>query len=213
MLHACGSDDGWELSANEVRVFLDKDWLAATFSASTLTLIGPHMGYTGVHTQDEICAPKLCFKKMCSFVSNCNATVIRVMWLTWGLYGVVLLLGDDVVICSERDWWMGCDSCLVGLPASVCWLAGASVAGRPSGPGSAISVPTSGVPSALWLPAKGNEASGAMAVVAFLAKDREARSGVSVITSGALCVGVCCYGVLSNQKKTSIKADIKWCTM
>ena len=73
MLHACGSDDRWELSANKLRVFIYNDQLAATLTASAYTLIGPDVGYAGVHTQAEICAPKLCFRKMCSFVYNHNA--------------------------------------------------------------------------------------------------------------------------------------------
>ena len=30
------------------------------------TLIGPDVGYAGVCAQAEICAPKLCVRKMCS---------------------------------------------------------------------------------------------------------------------------------------------------
>ena len=57
-----------------MRVFVDKDLLAATLTASAFTLIGPDAGYAGVHAQAEICASKLCFRKMSSFVSNGNAT-------------------------------------------------------------------------------------------------------------------------------------------
>ena len=67
MMCACRSDEEWELSANNVRVIIGKDWVAATFTVSTFTLIGPDAGYAGVYTQAEICAAKLCFRKMCSY--------------------------------------------------------------------------------------------------------------------------------------------------
>ena len=41
------------------------DWLVATLRASAFDLIGPDVGYTWVHSQAEICAPKLCLRKMC----------------------------------------------------------------------------------------------------------------------------------------------------
>ena len=42
-----------------VRVFTDKNQLAANLTASAFTPIVPDVGYTGVHTQAEICASKL----------------------------------------------------------------------------------------------------------------------------------------------------------
>ena len=57
-----------------MRVFIDKDKLAGPLAASAVALIGPDVGYAGVRAQVEICAPKLCFRKMCSFVSNRNGT-------------------------------------------------------------------------------------------------------------------------------------------
>ena len=54
-------------------VFIIRDGLAATFTASAFTLIGPAMGYTGVHAQAEsVC--QNCVRKMCMFVFNCRAT-------------------------------------------------------------------------------------------------------------------------------------------
>ena len=49
-----------------LRVFIDKNQLAATLTASAFVLIGPDTCYAGVCAQVEICAPKLCFWKMCS---------------------------------------------------------------------------------------------------------------------------------------------------
>ena len=60
------SGDKWEQGANKVRVFIDANWLTATHTASVFTLIGPDVGYAGVHTQAEICVPKLYVRKMCS---------------------------------------------------------------------------------------------------------------------------------------------------
>ena len=36
-----------------VRVYIDKDWLAATLTDSAFTLIGPAVSYAGVHAQAE----------------------------------------------------------------------------------------------------------------------------------------------------------------
>ena len=36
-----------------VRAYTDKDWLAATLTASAFALIGPAACYTGVHAQAE----------------------------------------------------------------------------------------------------------------------------------------------------------------
>ena len=44
-----------------VRVFIDKNQLAAILTASAFPLIGPDAGYTGVHIQAEICPPKTMF--------------------------------------------------------------------------------------------------------------------------------------------------------
>ena len=68
VMHAYKSNGEWELSANNVRVFIDKNQLAATLTASAFALIGPDVGYAVVHTWAEICVPKLCFRKMCSCV-------------------------------------------------------------------------------------------------------------------------------------------------
>ena len=55
-------------------VFITRDGLAAIFTASAFTLIGPAMGYTGVHAQAEFVCQN-CFRKMCMFVFNHSATV------------------------------------------------------------------------------------------------------------------------------------------
>ena len=84
------------------------------------------------------------------------------------------------------------------LSVSACWSAGMLVAAAagPSGLGSAISAPIPQVPGALWLFAQESDVSSAMAVITFLAKGRAPILGVSVTTFGALCVGVCCNGIL-----------------
>ena len=49
--------------AKVIGVCIEKDQLAATFTASAFALIGPDACYAGIHTQPEICAPKLCVRK------------------------------------------------------------------------------------------------------------------------------------------------------
>ena len=48
-----------------MRVFIDKNQLVATLTASAFTLGGADVGDVGVHAQAEICVPKLCFRKLC----------------------------------------------------------------------------------------------------------------------------------------------------
>ena len=52
-----------------MRVYIDKDQLAATLTASAFTLIGPTVGYTGAHTQAESvcqnCVLGRCLKYVC----------------------------------------------------------------------------------------------------------------------------------------------------
>ena len=47
-------------------VYIDKDWLAATLTASAFTLIGPAACYTGVHAQAE----SVCLNRVLGRCSN-----------------------------------------------------------------------------------------------------------------------------------------------
>ena len=41
-------------------VYIDKDWVAATLTASAFILIGPSAWYAGVHAQAESVCQNLC---------------------------------------------------------------------------------------------------------------------------------------------------------
>ena len=70
-MRCCGN---LALAGYFTRVFIDKNKLAATLTASAFALIGPDAGYTVVCTQAEICAPKMYFRKTCSFVYSLKVT-------------------------------------------------------------------------------------------------------------------------------------------
>ena len=73
-MHVCRLDDEWELSVNNVMVFIDKDWLAITLTASAFTLDEMWVMQGSTLRLKSVCQNYVLGISVC-VVSNCNATL------------------------------------------------------------------------------------------------------------------------------------------